>query len=136
MTLRKDMLVEIVAYCLMPNHFHVILGTQDIGNKTKFIHKLCTGYSMYFNLKYGHSGTIFQGQYKAKYIDNDDYFRYVIQYVHLNPYGLLEPDMDRITKLDHSDEAIKFSKEYEFSSYRDYLGLDRPQKSILTFVQG
>jgi len=55
---------------------------------SRFIHRLCTAYSMYFNVKHDHSGTIFQGQYKAKHIGNDDYFRYLIQYIHLNPFGI------------------------------------------------
>jgi len=86
---------------------------------------------MYYNIKYDHSGTIFQGQFKAKHVDNDDYFRYLIQYIHLNPFGIQEPDMMRDTKNEHIDDAIAYSKTYEYSSFKDYLGESRPQASIL-----
>jgi putative transposase len=115
----------------MPNHFHIVLKEKVDGGITRFIQKLCTGYSMYYNKKYNHSGTIFQGQFKAKHVDNDDYFRYLIQYIHLNPFGIEEPDMTRGAKSDHLDEAIAYSKTYEYSSFKDYLGESRPQASIL-----
>ena len=89
---------------------------------------------MYYNNKYDHSGTIFQGACKSKHIDTDDYLRYVIQYVHLNPFGIEEPEMNRLTKSEHYDEAVAYSKNYEYSSYKDYLGIDRPQRSIVTII--
>jgi putative transposase len=128
---RKTTLVDIVAYCLMPNHFHIALKERVEGGITRFLQKLCTGYSMYYNIKYDHSGTIFQGRCKSKHVDNDDYFRYLIQYIHLNPFGIEEPDMTRGAKSDHLDEATAYSKTYEYSSFKDYLGEKRPQSNIL-----
>lgn len=87
---------------------------------------------MYFNAKYDHSGTIFQGQYKSKHIDSDEYFNYVIQYIHLNPYGIEEPDMMKSVKKEHLEKAFAYSKSYEYSSFKDYLGKIRPQGTILT----
>ncbi len=58
--------INIIAYCLMPNHYHIFVKENEVGGITKFIHKISTGYTMYFNKKYKHSGTIFQGKYKAK----------------------------------------------------------------------
>ncbi len=132
---RGDTLVDIIAYCLMPNHFHLIIEEKMENGTSKFLRKLCTGYSMYFNFKYDHSGTIFQGSVKSKHVGNDDYFRYLIQYVHLNPYGIEEPEMMKATKQEHLDEAIAVSREYEYSSYKDYLGEDRPRKAILSKVE-
>jgi putative transposase len=131
---REKEYVDIIAYCLMPNHFHIAIREKMENSISIFIHKLCTAYSMYFNIKYDHSGTIFQGQYKIKHIGNDDYLRYLIQYIHLNPFGIEEPELMKSTKNEHLEEVITYSKNYEFSSYRDYLGEDRPQKVILARV--
>ncbi|MEN9524388.1 MAG: hypothetical protein RL536_457, partial [Candidatus Parcubacteria bacterium] len=77
-TYERKIIVNIFSYCLMPNHFHI--GIKEITNKglEKFMRKLCTSYAMYFNRKYDHSGTIFQGEYKYKHIDTDDYLRYLV----------------------------------------------------------
>jgi putative transposase len=133
-THERSLLVEIFVYCIMPNHLHI--GLKEIKEKgiEKFIHKLCTSYVMYYNHKYGHSGTIFQGQYKSKCIDSDEYLRYLIQYIHLNPYGIEEPDLTKSAKLEHLEEAIEYSKKYEYSSYKDYLEEKRPQNSIIRRV--
>ncbi len=130
-TKTRPRLVDVIAYCLMPNHFHIVMKEIIEGGISRFMHKLCTSYSMYFNLKYDHSGTIFQGPFKSKHVGNDDYFRYLIQYVHLNPYGIDEPELMKTAKQENLDEAISVSREYEYSSYKDYLGEDRPQKVIL-----
>ena len=89
---------------------------------------------MYYNNKYDHSGTIFQGRCKSKCVDSDKYLRYLIQYIHLNPYGIEEPDMTKPARLEHLEEAVEYSKKYEYSSYKDYLGEKRPQNSIITQV--
>jgi REP element-mobilizing transposase RayT len=133
---RADTLVSIVAYCLMPNHIHIAIKPKtdliiDPGI-TKFMRKVCTGYSMYFNVKYDHSGTIWQGVYKKKIADDElDYLRILINYIHLNPYGIKEPEMTKEARKEHSQQAYEYSKNYEFSSFKDYLGEKRVQNSIL-----
>ena len=127
-----EILVEIYVYCLMPNHFHLALKEVSDKGTEKFMRKLCTSYVMYYNNKYNHSGTIFQGEYKSKLIDSDEYMRYLIQYIHLNPYNIEEPDMTKPAKLEHIQEAIEYSRKYEYSSYKDYSGEKRPQNSIIT----
>lgn len=127
----RNTLTNIHAYCLMPNHFHIAVRETMTNGVSIFIHKLCTAYSMYYNKKYNHSGTIFQGQFKNKHIHNDDYLQYLIQYIHLNPYGIEEPTMNKDAKHEHLTEAISYSQTYIYSSFKDYLGLDRPQKNIL-----
>jgi len=87
---------------------------------------------MYYNNKYDHSGTIFQGQYKSKHVDTDEYLRYLIQYIHLNPFGIEEPEMNKAAKSEHLEDAIEYSKTYEYSSFKDYLGENRSQASIVT----
>ena len=87
---------------------------------------------MYYNRKYDHSGTIFQGPYKEKYVDTDDYLRYIVQYIHLNPYGIEEPELMKTAKPEYLQQAIEYSRKYTRSSYMDYLGVTRPQNTIVT----
>ena len=133
---RTEMLTDIIAYCLMPNHLHIAIRLRDVSHPevylTRFMRKLCTGYSNYYNIKYDHSGTIWQGPYKKKIVTDEIYKEILINYIHLNPYSLKEPNLNKFTKLDNLTEAITYSKEYEFSSYKDYLGQPRQQSNILT----
>jgi len=132
-TENRKPLVEIFAYCLMPNHFHLALTEISERGIERFMRKLCTSYGMYFNHKYSHSGTIFQSKCKSKHIDNDDYVRYLIEYIHLNPFGIEEPDLLRSAKSEFKDKAVLYSKKYDFSSFKDYLGEKRPQSVLLTY---
>ena len=129
--LKRSEIVEVISYCLMPNHFHICLRELSENGIEIYLHRLCTAYVMYFNKKYMHSGTIFQGSYQSKYIDNDDYFRYLLQYIHLNPYGIEEPTMNKITKIENYDKAHEYSKLYKYSSYMDYLGVKRNENAII-----
>lgn len=133
---RGNRLVEIVAYCLMPNHYHIAICEVVEGGITRFIHRLCTSYSMYFNYKYRHSGTIFQGPYKHKLVDDDNYLRYLIQYIHLNPFGIENPDVIKTAKKEYMNEAIKSSRKYKYSSFKDYLGENRDQRAIIDIKLG
>jgi REP element-mobilizing transposase RayT len=134
---RTDTLVDIVCYCLMPNHIHIALKPKsDLKNDhgiTKFMRKLCTAYSMYFNLRYDHSGTIWEGGFKKKISDDEmDYMKTLIDYIHLNPYAIKEPNMSKEERKEHPADAYEYSKNYDFSSFKDYLNLEiRPQRSIL-----
>ena len=94
--------------------------------------KICTGYSCYYNIKYMHSGTIIQGKYKSKLIANPEYLQTVVNYIHLNPYGIEEPDMNNQAKRDHMYEALGASAKYEYSSFQDYLGIRRSQSVVLS----
>ncbi len=132
---RGKNIVSIAAYCLMPNHFHIVLEENDGCGMTKFMRKLCTGYSMYYNKKYKHSGTIFQGKYKSKSVIDDVYFQVLMNYVHLNPFGIEEPMLMKSTYTEHFKEAFAASSKYEYSSLKDYLGENRPQKVILAEVR-
>lgn len=77
--------VSVIAYCLMPNHFHLLLYQYDITGITQLMRRINTGYAMYFNNKYGREGRLFQGTYKASYINSDAYLHHISRYIHLNP---------------------------------------------------
>jgi len=97
--------ITMLAYCLMPNHFHFLIKQQDEHSLDKFIKSVCTRYSMYFNRKYKRIGSLFETVYKAILIKDDAYFLHISRYIHKNP-----------TKL-HID-LVK-----AHSSYAEYLGL-------------
>lgn len=77
-------LVDILCYCLNPNHFHFILRQAGERGVEKFMQRLGTGYTKYFNTKYERSGALFQGKYKSSHIDTDAYLLHVSAYVNLN----------------------------------------------------
>ena len=88
---RKETLVDIGAYCLMPNHFHLLIRETAEGNISRFMLKLQTGYPMYFNKKYQRTGALFEGKFKAKHITNDNHLKYLFAYLHLNPVKITDP---------------------------------------------
>ncbi len=127
-------LVDVLAYCLMPNHYHLVLRQKSKDGITKFINRVGTAYSMYFNTKYEHSGVLLQGRFKSNHINSDSYFRYIFAYVHLNPVELVEPEWKEAGIKNH-EQVRCFISEYIFSSYPDYAGERRPEKNILTQTQ-
>ena len=127
---RDDTLVDIGAYCLMPNHFHLLIREKIDGGASLFMQKLATGYSMYFNKKYERTGSLWEGRFKAEHANNDEYLKYLFAYIHLNPMKLVEPKWREIGVTD-AVRVRKYLKEYQYSSYVDYLGEDREEKLIL-----
>lgn len=77
--------VELISYCLMPNHFHLLLYQKSEDGVTLLMRRLATGYVMYFNNKFKRVGGLFQGTYKASLINKDDYLHHISRYIHLNP---------------------------------------------------
>ena len=104
--------IDLIAYCLMPNHFHLVLKQKTRTAMTELLRVIGTNYAIYFNGKYNRVGTIFQGKYKAIIIDNEYYLLHLTRYVHLNPVELVK---------DGSSKELL--KNYEFSSYLEYLGI-------------
>ena len=124
-------LVEIIAYCLMPNHFHLLLREIEDGGISKFMQKLTTGYTMYFNKRRERNGALFQGRFKATHVADDRYLRYLISYIHLNPIKLIEPKWKEIGITDKA-RAEQYLENYAESSYLDYLGRKRPEGMLLS----
>ena len=98
---------SLISYCLMPNHIHLLARQNEDSPPSKFISSLHTSYSMIFNKKYDSVGHLFQGRFKQKIIQNDEYMLGLIAYIHLNPV---------------KDRLCRFPKEYMWSSYREYVG--------------
>jgi len=123
---RGDQLVAIGAYCLMPNHFHILLREITEGGTSRFMEKLCTGYSMYFNKKYKRSGFLFEGNFKAEHADTDEYLKYLFAYIHLNPVKLIQSDWKE-SGIGDADKARAYLEKYHYSSYVDFLGMTREE---------
>lgn len=117
--LPKNPMVEIIAYCLMPNHFHFLLKQVKDNGIPGFMRKLGTGYTNYFNQRHERSGSLFQGRYKAILVDKDEYINYLIQYIHLNPLELLEPDWKEKGIKDFQ-KAKDFLVSYKWNNYKDF----------------
>lgn len=77
--------ISIICYCLMPNHFHLLLRQNSNKSISSFIHRLTVSYSMYFNKRYDRVGHLFQGRFKAKLVIKDEYILHLSRYIHLNP---------------------------------------------------
>lgn len=77
--------IELIAYCLMTNHFHLFIYQHEAESLEKLMRSLMTSYSRYFNLKHKRTGPLFESRYKAARVDNDSYLQHITRYIHLNP---------------------------------------------------
>lgn len=77
--------VEVLAYCLMGNHFHLLVYQHEQGAMQRLMRGVMTAYSIYFNKKYDRSGGLFESRYKASRISSDEYLLHISRYIHLNP---------------------------------------------------
>lgn len=118
----RKLLVEILAFCLMPNHYHLLLRQKLENGIITFMQKLGTGYTMYFNQKYERVGSLFQGRFKAVLVNKDAHLLYLPHYIHLNPLDSAMPDWREKEIINHK-KAMKFLENYRWSSFQDYIGI-------------
>lgn len=130
---RGNILVDVGAYCLMNNHFHLLVREVKEGGLSAFMQKLITAYTMYFNLKYERAGPLFSGRFKAQHVDNDRYLRYLFIYLHLNPVKLLESEWKKEGIRDKK-RAERFLQNYRYSSYQIFRGMKMAESVILNRV--
>jgi putative transposase len=108
----KDYLVEIIAYCLMPNHFHLLLKQVKDDGISNFMSNVWNSYTRYFNTKRKRTGPVFQGSFKAVRIESENQLLHVQRYIHLNPYSsYLIKNLDKLTGYYYSSlsEYLKMS---------------------------
>lgn len=127
---RGETLVEIGAYVLMPNHFHLLIREKVEGGISIFMNKVLTSYSMYFNKKYKRTGRLFEGSFKAKHVENDEYLKYLFAYIHLNPVKMIDAEWKE-NGIKDKNQAEKYLLNYKYSSYLDYLNTERIENKIL-----
>lgn len=119
-----ERLVDIHGWCLMGNHYHLLLSPCFENGLSLFLRKLNTGYANYFNARYTRVGTLFQGRTKKILIDSDSYMLHILNYIHLNPLDLMENSTTwRERQIADSESAMEFLKSYRWSSYQDYVGI-------------
>lgn len=129
---REKTLVSILSYCLMPNHFHLILHENTEGGISKFMGKLLTAYSMYFNTKYERSGPLFTHPFRSEHINNESQYMYIFSYVHLNPISIIDKQWKE-DGVKNKKEAEEFIEKYLFSSYQDFLSAGKAESVIIDF---
>ena len=127
---RGQRLVSIGAYCLMPNHFHLLIKELDENGISRFMQRLTTAYSMYYNTKYKRVGALFEGRFRSEHLYNDNYLKYMFSYIHLNPLKLIESDWKN-HRIKNKSRALRFLEEYKLSSYADYGGEERSEGLII-----
>lgn len=107
---KREKRVDILAYCFMPNHFHFVLRQNLDNGISKFTSDFSNAYTKYFNTRNSREGPLFQGIFKAVFIESDEQFMHVVRYVHINPV---------VSSLIKQEDLDKYS----WSSYPEYLGL-------------
>jgi len=122
----REKLVEIHGWCLMKDHYHLLISELIEGGLVRFMTKINVGYAKYYNERYSRRGHLFQGKTKKILVRNEAHFLYILHYVHLNPLDYLagaakwrERDKDSIK---NAKGALKYLDGYRWSSYLDYCG--------------
>ena|SRR3989338_5515759 len=128
---RARTLVDIIAYVLMPNHIHLIVHEKNRGGISKFMLKLMTAYSMFFNTKYERSGPLFTRPFRSRHVDSDEYFGWLFAYILLNPIELFDPKWKKRGILNNERETGKFLRGYKYSSFPDYFVGERAESRII-----
>jgi len=116
-----EVLVEILVFCLMPNHIHLLVKQVREGGISKFMHKVGTGYAMYYNRKYERRGHVFQGKYRIVHVRTNEQLKTAFVYIHTNPVSLIVPRW-REKGIKDVKKVIEFLENYKWSSYPDFLG--------------
>jgi putative transposase len=120
-TVKRKLLVRIHAFCLMGNHYHLLVSEEAENGIPRFMRKLNMGYAKYFNQKYKRSGVLWQGPYKKVSVQKDSHFLYIPFYIHLNPLDFEFPEW-RDGGVQNIRSAIRFLETYRWSSFLDYQG--------------
>ena len=123
--IERDKIVDLHAWCLMRNHYHLLVSERVEGGLTSFMRKLNTGYTNYFNEHYKRSGVLFQGRTKKVLIHSEAHFLHILHYIHLNPLDYLPAARSwRSGRVSESDKARAYLEKYRWSSLSDYC--DKP----------
>ena len=119
----RERLVDLHGWCLMGNHYHLLVSERIDNGISLFLKKLNGGYAKYFNERHNRSGALFQGRTKKVLIEQDAHFLWILHYIHFNPLDFLKSAGDwRKQRLVNSVQARAWLEQYRWSSCRDYLG--------------
>ncbi len=120
MYLFKEKLVEIIAFCLMNNHFHLMLKEISRNGISKYMHRFGTSYTKYFNTRYERTGHLLGSRFKAEHVDRNEYLTYLSRYIHTNPKKILSSNNNL--------------SDYKWSSYPDYIKENRWGEALQTDI--
>ena len=116
---RGKPIVSLGAYCLMPNHFHLLIKEISDGGISEFMRKLGIAYTMYFNAKNQRAGNLFVRPFRSRHVGDDRYFQRALQYIHCNPAELYEPGW-KLGKVENMRLLERKLVEYPYSSMGSY----------------
>lgn len=121
--------VKLVAFCLMSNHFHMLIYQTELDSITKLLRAVCSSYTTYFNNKYNRVGSLFQGTFKAIHIKNESYLLYLTRYIHRNPTDYLNYEWSSLGywlgKKNTDWLSYKFIFDISPAEYLDFITDDR-----------
>ena len=116
----REPLVRIMVDCLMPNHFHLLLEEIKKNGISRFMQKLGTGYTRYFNNKYQRVGSLFQGTFKAALVNDETYLKYLLAYINvINPGELAEPNLKE-TGIKSVEKITRFVDGFLWGTHQEY----------------
>jgi putative transposase len=113
--------VRILSFCLMDNHFHLLLEQLDDDGVSSFMHKLGIGYTMYFNKRHSRTDSLFGSRYQFTHISNEAHFLHISRYIHLNSVDLVIGKYKKLGIFDFENLA-KYLRNFPWSSYPMFVG--------------
>lgn len=127
---RGSSFVAIGSYCLMPNHFHILVTPLEEKGVSAFMQKITTAYCMYYNSKYSRTGSLFEGKFKSEHANTDRYLKYLFSYIHLNPLAIIDKEWKK-KGIKNKSKALDFLNAYRYSSFSEYQDKKRKESSIV-----
>ncbi len=119
----RKAIVDIHGWCLMGNHYHLLLSKRTEGGLSDFLKKLNGGFAKYFNEKNKRVGALFQGRTRKVGVQTDAHFLYILHYIHLNPLDFLNgAEQWRTRRISGVQKTLLYLDQYRWSSYLDYCG--------------
>lgn len=117
-------LVEILSFCLLSNHYHILVRQLVDGGVTQFFHRLMTGYTKYFNKKYERTGRLFESSFKAVMVKDESHLFHLPRYIHLNALDVTDMHW-RDGKVNDWNRALALLNQYQWSSHGVFMGDDQ-----------
>ncbi|MCL4364555.1 transposase, partial [Patescibacteria group bacterium] len=103
---KENQLFRLICYCVMPDHYHLLVRILKEGTFSKYINDLENSYTRFFNIKFKRKGPLWQSAFKSVRIKNDEQLLHVTRYIHINPT---------------TNNLVNRPEDWEFSSYKDYI---------------
>lgn len=131
----SDKLVEIFSFCFMPNHIHFLLKQLADKGISKFMAKITNAFSHYFNIRHNRKGYLFQGNFGASRIEDDEQFIHVSRYIHLNPVTSFIIEINDLPHYEYSSFPEYINSTTGFTNTKDVLALFKNRDNYKEFVE-